>query len=92
MEIKCKDHNVDFIDHKNINLRHHVNQDCLHPNRKAQSENYISNSQHSNEIGKGVKSSKDHDGLSLLRKQRLQYLKNVIFGHVKINSLQNKLF
>ena len=35
LEIKCKDHNVDFISHKNINTRSHLNQDRLHPNRKG---------------------------------------------------------
>ena len=38
----------------------------------------ISNSQNSNEIRKEVKSGKDHDAFSLLRKQRLDYPKNVI--------------
>ena len=33
-ELHCKDHNVDFISHKNINLRSHLNQDRLHSNRK----------------------------------------------------------
>ena len=50
----------------------------------------ISNSQNSNEIRKEVKSGKDHDAFSLLRKQRLDYPKNVIFGHLNINSLRNK--
>ena len=36
LEIKCKDHNIDFISHKNINTRSHLNQDRLHPNRKGQ--------------------------------------------------------
>ena len=50
----------------------------------------ISNSQNSNEIRKEVKSGKDHDAFSLLRKQRLDCPKKVIFGHVNINSLRNK--
>ena len=33
LEIKCKDHNIDFINHKNINTRSHLNQDRLHPKR-----------------------------------------------------------
>ena len=36
LEIKCKDHNIDFISHKNINTRSHLNQDRLLPNRKGQ--------------------------------------------------------
>ena len=56
------------------------------------SKDFISNSQNSNEIRKEVKSSKDHDAFSLLRKQRLEYPKNVIFGHLNINSLRNKFF
>ena len=36
LEIKCKDHNIDFISHKNINTRSHLHQDRLHPNRKGQ--------------------------------------------------------
>ena len=51
----------------------------------------ISNSQNSNDIRKEVKSGKDHDAFTLLRKQRLDYHKNVIFGHLNINSLRNKL-
>ena len=35
LEIKCKDHNVNVINHKNINTRSHLNQDRLHPNRKG---------------------------------------------------------
>ena len=35
LEVNCKDHNVDFISHKNINPRAHLNQDRLHPNRKG---------------------------------------------------------
>ena len=50
----------------------------------------ISNSQNSNEIRKEVKSGKDHDAFSLLRKQRLGYPKKVIIGHLNINSLRNK--
>ena len=45
----------------------------------------ISKSQNSNEIRKEVKNGKDHDAFSLLRKQRLDYPKNVIFGHLNIN-------
>ena len=44
----------------------------------------ISNSQNSNEIRKEVKNGKDHDAFSLLRKQRLDYPKNVIFGHLTL--------
>ena len=29
LEVQCKDHNVDFISHKNINPRAHLNQDRL---------------------------------------------------------------
>ena len=36
LEIKCKGHSIDFISHKNINTRSHLNQDRLHPNRKGQ--------------------------------------------------------
>ena len=36
LEVQCKHHNVDFISHKNINPRTHLNQDRLHPNRKWQ--------------------------------------------------------
>ena len=50
----------------------------------------ISKSQNSNEIRKEVKNGKDHDAFSLLRNQRLDYPKNVIFGHLNINSLRNK--
>ena len=56
------------------------------------SEDCISNSQNSIEIRKEVKSGKDHDSFSLLRKQRLGYSKNVIFGHTNINSVRNKFF
>ena len=44
------------------------------------SENLISDSQNSNEIRKEVKNGKDHDAFSLLRKQRLDYPKNVFLG------------
>ena len=36
LEIKCRGHNIDFISHKNINTRFHLNQDRLHPNKKGQ--------------------------------------------------------
>ena len=36
LEIKCKYHNINFISHKNINTRSHLNQHGLHPNRKGQ--------------------------------------------------------
>ena len=36
LEVQCKDHNVDFISHKNINPRAYLNQDRLQPNRKGQ--------------------------------------------------------
>ena len=49
-----------------------------------------SSSQNSNEIRKEVKSGKNHDAFSLLRKQRLGYPKNVILGYLNINSLRNK--
>ena len=49
-----------------------------------------SNSQNSNEIRKKVKSGKDNDAFSLLRKKRLDYPKKVIFGHLNINSLRDK--
>ena len=54
------------------------------------SEDFISNSQNSNDIRKEVKTGKDHDAFTLLRKQRLDYHKNVIFGHLNLNSLLNK--
>ena len=47
----------------------------------------ISDNQDSKEIRKEVKNGKDHDTFSALRKQRLGYPKNVIFGHQNINSL-----
>ena len=36
LEVQCKDHSVDFISHKNINQRAHLNQDRLHSNRKVE--------------------------------------------------------
>ena len=54
------------------------------------SGDFISNSPNSNDIRKEVKTGKDHDAFTLLRKQRLDYHKNVIFGHLNINSLRNK--
>ena len=36
LEVQCKDHNVNFISHMNINPRYHPNQDRLHSNRKGQ--------------------------------------------------------
>ena len=56
------------------------------------SEDCVSNSQNSNEITKEVKGAKDHDVFSLLEKKRLEYPKNVSFGHPNINSLRNKFF
>ena len=56
----------------------------------ATPEDCISNSQNSGEIRKEVKSGKDHDAFSLLRKQPLEYPKNVIFGHLTINPLRSK--
>ena len=56
------------------------------------SEDCISNSQYSKEIRKEVKSVKDHDAFSLLRKQCLEYPKNVFLGHLNIKSLRNKFF
>ena len=53
-------------------------------------EDSISNSQNSYEIRKEVKSCKDRDAFSLVRKQRLEYPKNVILGHLNMNSLRNK--
>ena len=53
------------------------------------SGDYISNSQNSNKIRKEVKNSKDHDAFSLIRKQCLDYPKDVIFGHLNIKSLRN---
>ena len=50
----------------------------------------ISNSQNSNKIMKEARNGKDHDAFSLLKKQRLDYPKNIIFGHLNINSLRNK--
>ena len=52
------------------------------------SEDCISNNRiqlNPNEILKEVKNGKDHDAFSLLRKQRLDYPNNVIFGHLIIN-------
>ena len=51
------------------------------------SEDCVSNSHNSIEIRKEVKSGKNYDAFFLLRKQRLDYPKNVIFGHPNINSL-----
>ena len=48
----------------------------------------ISNSQILNEIRKEVKNSKSNGFLP--RKQLLDFPKNVIFGHLNINLLQNK--
>ena len=56
----------------------------------GESEDCVSNSQNSNKIKKEVKNGKYHDAFSLLRKQRLGSLKNVIFGYLNLNSLQNK--
>ena len=50
----------------------------------------ISKSQNLNEIRKEAKNGKGHDAFSLRRKQCLDYPKNVIFGHLNINSLRNK--
>ena len=36
LEIQCKYRNVDFISHKNVNPRSHLNQDRLEQNRKGQ--------------------------------------------------------
>ena len=115
LTVQCKDHNVDFISHKNINPGSHLNQDRQHLNIKGQYmiqnnfstfnnnfyfwkliytsstgilEDCISNSQDSIEIRKEVKNDKDHDIFSVLKKQRLDYRKNVIFGH--LNLPQNK--
>ena len=54
------------------------------------SENCISDSQNSNEIKKKRSKAAKTVVLSLIRKQRLEYPKNVIFGHLNINSLRNK--
>ena len=54
------------------------------------SDDCISSSQNSTEIRKEAKKGKEHDAFSLLRKQRLDYPKNVIFGHLNIKSLWNK--
>ena len=45
------------------------------------SEDCISHSQNSNKIRKEDKSGKDHDVFCLLRKELLEYPKNVFFGH-----------
>ena len=50
----------------------------------------ISNNQNSNEMREEVKSGKYHVASSLRIKQRLDYPKNIIFGHLNINSLRNK--
>ena len=34
LKVQCKHHNIDFISHKNINPRTHLNQDRLHQNKK----------------------------------------------------------
>ena len=47
----------------------------------------ISNIQKSNEIRKEVKGGRYHEAFSLLRKQHLDYRKNVISGHLSTNSL-----
>ena len=36
LEVQCKDQNIDFISHMNINPRANLNQDRLHPNGKGQ--------------------------------------------------------
>lgn len=54
------------------------------------SEDSISNSQNSDEIRKEVKSRKGHQTFSFIRKQRLDYPRNVIFEHLNINSLRKK--
>ena len=36
LEVQCKDHNKNFISHKNISPRSHLNQDRLRPNKKGQ--------------------------------------------------------
>ena len=58
------------------------------PISTGMSEDCISNNRiqlNPNEILKEVKNGKDHDAFSLLRKQRLDYPNNVIFGHLIIN-------
>ena len=50
----------------------------------------ISNRKDSNEIRKQVKNGKDQDALSVLRKQRLDYPKNLILGHLNVKPFQNK--
>lgn len=54
------------------------------------SEDCISNSQNENETGKEAKNGKGHDAFFVLRKQRLDYPKNFILGHLNINSHRNK--
>ena len=54
------------------------------------SEDCICNGQNSNEIRRKIKSGKNQDVFYLLRKQRLEYPKNVSLGHLNINSLRNK--
>ena len=41
-------------------------------------------------IWREVKDSKDHEAFSTLRKQRLDYPKNVILGHLNISKLRKK--
>ena len=53
------------------------------------SEDCIYFTQNPNEIRKEFKNAKYHDAFSVLKKQRLHYPKNVIFGRRNINSLQN---
>ena len=62
----------------------------MHTTSTGMSEDCISYCQNSNEIKKEVKNSKHHDAFSFLRKQPLEYPKNVILGHLNINSLRNK--
>ena len=62
----------------------------MHTTSTGMSEDCISYCQNSNEIKKEVKNGKHHDAFFFLRKQPLEYPKNVIFGHLNINSLRNK--
>ena len=53
-------------------------------------EDCISNSQDSIKIRKEIINGKDHEVFSVVRAQLLDYLKNVSFGHLNINSLRSK--
>ena len=56
----------------------------------SMSEDCISDSQNSNQIGKEGKNSKDRGTFSILKKQSLVYPKSILKTHLNINSHSNK--